>query len=103
MKEALAVIFYIALGLIAVISIIIVVLKRKENRVFYKPRKNNKIARPQDGHTTTYMLKGECITVTLKNLEIVTEDGLVLRGYHFSPSNNTGAKSAEGNARRRVC
>ena len=94
MEEAFTVTLCIILGLLAVILIIIVVFRCRENRIFYTPKKENTTARPEDGHTTTYMLEGVCITVTVTNLEIITEDGLVLRGYHLSPSNNTGANSA---------
>ena len=38
------------------------------------------------------MTQGDTVTVTLTNIEVITEDGLILRGFHIRPSNNTGPR-----------
>ena len=83
----LAAILYTILGVAILLAIFIIIFCCYEERFFYRPRTDNRGNQIQDGYTKTHDVNGESVTVTIKNIEVLTEDGVILRGYHVSPSN----------------
>jgi len=84
---------YILIGLLIIFTIVLAILYLKENRIFYTPHKPANPTLPPDNYTATHMLANDSVMVTLLNIEIITEDGVVLRGYHISPSNNLATQT----------